>query len=73
MQWQQDKLRASRKYRAPTGTGGEGNLEITKNFWSQRVTEEWNNLPNEVKSADTLDNFKNGIDNVLFEGTRGQR
>ena len=52
---------------------GEGNLEIRKNFWSQRVTEEWNNLPNEVKSAETLDNFKNGIDNLLFEGTRGQR
>lgn len=54
-------------------TRGEGNLEVRKNFWSQRVPDQWNSLPDEVKSADTLNNFKNGLDNVLFKVTRGQR
>ena len=52
----------------------DGNaLDIRKNFWSQRVTDPWNNLPNEVKEAETLNNFKNGLDNLLFKATRGQR
>ena len=54
-------------------TRGEGNLEIRKNFWSQRVAEQWNNLPNEVKAAESLNTFKNGLDNVLFKVNRGQR
>ena len=48
-------------------------LDIRKNFWSQRVTDPWNNLPNEVKEAETLNNFKNGLDNLLYKTTRGQR
>ena len=54
-------------------TRGEGNLEIRKNFWSQRVTDQWNNLPDEVKAAESLNYFKNGLDNVMFRGTSGQR
>ena len=53
-------------------TRGEGGLEIRKNFWSQRVTDQWNSLPNEVKEAESLNNFKNGLDNLMFR-TRGQR
>ena len=53
-------------------TRGEGGLEIRKNFWSQRVTDQWNNLPNEVKQAESLNIFKNGLDNLMFR-TRGQR
>ena len=37
---------------------------IRKNFWSKRVTDPWNNLPDEVKQAETLNAFKNGIDNL---------
>ena len=48
-------------------------MDIRRNFWSQRVTDPWNNLPNEVKEAETLNNFKNGLDNHLFKVTRGQR
>ena len=54
-------------------TRGEGNLEIRKNFWSQRVAEQWNSLPSEVKAAESLNTFKNGIDNVMFGANRGQR
>ena len=45
---------------------GEGkiNTEIRKNFWSQRVIDPWNNLPDTVKQANSLDMFKNGIDNL---------
>ena len=41
----------------------EGRGEVRKNFWSQRVMDPWNNLSNEVKTASSLDNFKNAIDN----------
>ena len=43
---------------------GEGRNEIRKNFWSQRVIDPWNTLPDEVKQAETLNAFKNGIDNL---------
>ena len=38
--------------------------EIRKNFWSVRVTEPWNSLPNLVKSAETVNCFKNALDNL---------
>ena len=46
---------------------GEGRNEFRRSFWSQRVTEPWNALPNEVKEAETLNTFKNGIDNLIFK------
>ena len=46
---------------------GGGNNEFRRSFWSQRVTEPWNSLPNQVKEAKTLNAFKNGIDNLLFK------
>ena len=41
----------------------EGRLEIRKNFWSVRVANKWNQLPDIVKSAKTVNCFKNGLDN----------
>ena len=41
----------------------EGRLEIRKNFWSVRVANKWNQLPDMVKSAKTVHCFKNGLDN----------
>ena len=41
----------------------EGRLEIRKNFWAVRVADKWNQLPDQVKSANTVNNFKNGLDN----------
>ena len=32
----------------------EGRLEIRKNFWSMRVANKWNQLPDIVKSAKTV-------------------
>ena len=43
-----------------------GRNEFRRSFWSQRVIEPWNNLPNAVKEAETLNVFKNGIDNMIF-------
>ena len=48
-------------------TRGEGRNDFRRNFWSQRVTEPWNSLPKEVKEAETLNIFKNGIDNLIFK------
>ena len=44
-----------------------GNNEFRRSFWSQRVIEPWNSLPNEVKEAESLNAFKNGIDNLIFK------
>ena len=41
----------------------EGRLELMKNFWSVRVANKWNQLPDIVKSAKTVNCLKNGLDN----------
>ena len=41
----------------------EGRLEIRQNFWSVRVANKWNMLPDMVKSAARVDTFKNGLNN----------
>ena len=41
----------------------EGRLELRKNFWSVRVANKWNHLLDIVKSAKTVNCFKNGLDN----------
>ena len=51
---------------------GDGRGDVRKNFWSQRVVDPWNNLPEEVKTASSLDNFKNGIDNLWSRSAGGQ-
>ena len=52
---------------------GRKRNEVCKNFWSQRVIDPWNNLPDTVKQAVSLDIFKNSIDNVRKRETNGQR
>lgn len=39
-------------------------LEIRKNFFSQRVINEWNNLPNYVVEASSVNSFKNRYDSI---------
>ena len=41
-------------------------LEIRKNFFSQRVVNSWNNLPQTVVDADSVNSFKNLLDRVEF-------
>jgi ribonuclease P/MRP protein subunit RPP40 len=41
----------------------EGRLEVRKNYWSVRVANKWNMLPDMIKSAKTVNAFKNGLDN----------
>ena len=36
--------------------------EVRRNFFSIRVIKPWNNLPEDLKTAATVDNFKNGYD-----------
>ena len=52
---------------------GRKRNEVHKNFWSQRVIDPWNNLPDTVKQAVSLDIFKNSIDNLRKRETNGQR
>ena len=40
----------------------EGRLDLRTNFFSHRVVNPWNNLPLSVKSASSLNNFKNLYD-----------
>ena len=51
---------------------GQGNGEVRRNFWSQRVCGPWNNLPDEVKAAKSLNDFKNGLDNIREKSNGGQ-
>ena len=37
-------------------------LQIRKHFFSQRVVNKWNNLPEKVVQADTINSFKNRYD-----------
>ena len=39
------------------------NLEIRRNFFNVRVVKEWNQIPDVVKSAATINAFKNAYDN----------
>ena len=45
--------------------------EIRRNFWSVRVVEPWNSLPDLVKKAETLHCFKNALDYRGEEGRIG--
>ena len=42
--------------------GQRANLEIRKNFYNVRVVDSWNRLPEEVKSAPSVNAFKNAYD-----------
>ena len=41
--------------------------EIRTNFFSQRVTDKWNSLPDNLKEAGTIETFKNGYDKLMNE------
>ena len=43
------------------------NLDIRKYFFSQRVINMWNSLPDDVKESTTLNMFKNKLDDVLSD------
>ena len=42
-------------------------LNLRKFFFSQRVVDNWNNFPEYVISAKTVNQFKNNFDNYLKE------
>ena len=44
----------------------EGRAEIRRNFWSVRVCDQWNSLPDHVKEQETTNGFKNALDNFMF-------
>ena len=52
--------------------GGEGWQDVRRNFWSQRVTEPWNSLPDKVKHAENVNSFKNGVDSLILKVGSGQ-
>ena len=41
-------------------------LDMRKYFFSQRVTNEWNKLPNDCVNASSVNMFKNRIDRYLI-------
>ena len=45
--------------------------EVRRNFWSVRVVEPWNSLPDQIKQQETLNGFKNALDK--FCGWGGQQ
>ena len=41
-------------------------LNIRSHFYSQRVVNSWNSLPNTVVGADSVNSFKNRLDKVKY-------
>ena len=39
-----------------------GNLELRKNFFASRCVDDWNRLPEDIRSAENLNLFKNRYD-----------
>ena len=59
------------KTRTATGTlnvlpPGKSKTDVRKFFFSQRVVDKWNKLPDSVKQADTVNTFKNRLDDIMF-------
>ena len=46
------------------------NRQERRNFWSVRVCEPWNGLPDSVKMAESTDSFKNSLDNIKGWGRK---
>lgn len=42
-------------------------LEIRKNFFSQRVVNQWNNLPGSIVDSDSVNSFKNKYDSLMCD------
>ena len=49
----------------------EWSREIRRNIWSVRVIEPWNSLPDLIKQQESVNGFKNAVDN--FFGWGGQK
>ena len=47
---------------------GRCRLEIRRNFFSQRVVDHWNSLPQEVIDAESVNGFKRMLDKYLDPG-----
>ena len=43
----------------------EGRTEVRRNFWSVRVCDAWNNLPDLIKGQPSTNGFKNSLDNFM--------
>ena len=43
----------------------EGRTEVRRNFWSVRVCDSWNNLPDLIKEQTSTNGFKNSLDNFM--------
>ena len=47
------------------------NRDVLKYSFANRVTEQWNRLPEEVISANSINSFKNRVDKYLKSNRRG--
>ena len=45
-----------------------GNSEVRRNFFSQRVVAAWNSLPDNIKKPETVNSFKNSLDDFKAWG-----
>ena len=44
------------------------NLDVRRNFFSQRVVQSWNSLPDRIKMAQTVNMFKKSVDDYKAFG-----
>ena len=51
---------------------GQPKTDDRKFFFSQRVVDKWNHLPDSVKQADTVNTFKNRLDDIMFPRARAR-
>ena len=49
----------------------EDRNELRKNFWSVRVCDDWNSLPDLIKEQPTTNFFKNSLDNFRAGARQG--
>ena len=47
---------------------GKWNLNVRKHFFSNRVVEQWNSLPESLKCAGSVVDFKIGYDELFADG-----
>ena len=45
---------------------GQLKSEVRRHFVSQRVVEKWNKLPDTIKQVDSVNMFKNRLDEFMF-------
>jgi hypothetical protein len=47
--------------------GKKSKTDLRKNFFSQKVCNDWNGLPHKVKSASSVNSFKNQYDQLILQ------